>query len=139
MQTKDVILKKQFSKNHLRLTKNRLDILNILRTSAQPMTIQQIITKSAAKSHFTSIYRSVSYLAQAGILREVPRGFKTYYELGEKLRPHHHHITCEICHRSQSIESNKIESLVHELATFQKFKLTGHNFELTGICQDCQK
>lgn len=138
MQTKEATFIQQVGQNNLRLTKNRLDIFNILNSNAQPMTIQQIVSNSEAKSHFTSVYRSVDSLVKTGILREVSRGFKTYYELGEKLRPHHHHITCETCHKSQPIENDKIESLVHDLAESQGFKLTGHHFELAGICQSCQ-
>ena len=138
MQTKEAIFIKQVNQSNLRLTRNRLDIFNILNSNAQPMTIQQIAASGELKSHFTSVYRSVDSLVKAGILREVPRGFKTYYELGEKLHPHHHHITCEVCHRSQPIENEKIELLVHELAQSQGFNLTGHNFELTGVCESCR-
>ena len=139
MQKMDKLFTEQLSANNLRLTVNRMSILTVLSNSDRPMTIQEMIASDSIKSYFTSVYRSVDSMVKVGIIREVPRGFKIYYELGEKFRPHHHHLTCEVCHKSIPIDDHGIEEIMIGLAIDSGFKATHHQFEMFGICQDCQK
>ena len=123
----------------LRVTANRLAIFQVLAKADQPQSIQEIVQQTAVGSgHFTSIYRSVDVLTKAGILRHVPRGFKSLYELGETFRSHHHHLTCENCGQTIGLHSNRLESLMQELTIQAGFTPTNHHFELFGICPDCQ-
>lgn len=129
----------QLRNNNLRSTANRLSIFEIMSTKKQPMTIQAITRSNSMKSHFASVYRSINSMVAVGIVREIPHGFKTYYELGEKFQPHHHHLTCDNCHISISIDDARVESLVRDLAITSRFKLKNHQFEIFGLCQNCQR
>jgi Fur family ferric uptake transcriptional regulator len=123
----------------LRLTRNRRRIFEVLARADQPLTIQQIAKILAGEVHFTSVYRSVEMLSRARLLREVPRGFKNYYELGEMFRPHHHHATCEHCGRSMTIDDPRIEQLMRELTLRAGLRPTRHNFEMFGVCRECHR
>jgi Fur family ferric uptake transcriptional regulator len=122
----------------LRLTRNRQRIFEVLAQANEPMTIKQIAEILDGEVYFTSVYRSVEALMRARILREVPRGFKNYYELGEMFRPHHHHATCEHCGRSIAIDDERIEHLMRELTLRAGLTPTKHNFEMFGICKNCR-
>ena len=129
--------KEKLATHNLRLTGNRQEIFHILTTTDRPLLIQEIIAMSTGSAHFTSIYRSILSLQAAGIVREVPRGFKVYYELGEDFRPHHHHATCERCGKTTPIDDHSVERLLYDLTIKAGLAPTKHHFELFGICQQC--
>jgi Fur family ferric uptake transcriptional regulator len=131
--------KKELQNAGLRLTHNRQRIFEILALADRPLTISQIAVILKKEVHFTSVYRSVETLTQARLLREVPHGFKNYYELGEIFRPHHHHATCERCGRSTVVEDARIERLMRELTLHAGLMPTRHNFEMFGICRECRR
>ncbi|MDR1969921.1 MAG: transcriptional repressor [Candidatus Nomurabacteria bacterium] len=123
----------------LRLTHNRRRIFEILEHTDRPLTIQQIAKILSDEVHFTSVYRSVETLTQARLLREIPHGFKNFYELGEKFRPHHHHVTCEQCGQSVAVDDARVESLMRELTIRAGLMPTRHNFEMFGVCRQCRR
>ena len=131
--------REEVANSGLRLTRNRSAIFAVLAGSDRPMTVQQIVKALAGQAHFTSVYRSVETLTRAGLLREVPRGFKNYYELGEAFRPHHHHATCERCGRSAAIDDPRIERLMRKLTASAGLTPTRHQFELFGVCRKCRE
>ncbi|MCL2451783.1 transcriptional repressor [Candidatus Saccharibacteria bacterium] len=123
----------------LRLTRNRRRIFEVLEMVDRPLTVQQIAKTLVGEVHFTSVYRSIETLTQARLLREIPRGFKNYYELGEMFRPHHHHVTCGHCGRSLAIDDPRIEKLMRELTLRAGLMPTHHNFEMFGVCRKCRR
>lgn len=136
MQT-DTIFKEKLAAHNLRLTSNRKEIFRILIAADRPLLVQEIIAASAGSTHFTSIYRSIASLQIADIVREIPRGFKVYYELGEDFRPHHHHATCEKCGKTIPVNDAEVEQLLHDITIKAGLRPTKHHFELFGICRGC--
>ena len=122
----------------LRSTEVRKELFSILSTAKAPMSTQEL-TKKMTAGHFVSVYRSLNTLLKAGLIREVPYGFKNLYELGDAFKPHHHHATCEVCGKSKEIHDNRIESLMKELTREAGLKPTKHHFEMYGICQSCEQ
>ncbi len=135
----NTIFKEKLAAHNLRLTENRQEIFRILTAADRPLLIQEIIATSTGSTHFTSIYRSIASLQAASIVREVPRGFKVYYELGEDFRPHHHHATCEKCGKTIPIDDTEVEQLLHNLTIKAGLQPTKHHFELFGICEKCSR
>ena len=131
--------REELERSGLRLTQNRRRIFEILENANKPLTIKQIAETLSGEVHFTSVYRSVETLTQARILREIPHGFKNYYELSEIFRPHHHHVTCEHCDKSVAIDDPRIEKLMRELTLRAGLMPTRHNFEMFGICRRCRR
>lgn len=139
MQNSDI--KNEFSQRlkavSLKVTPARLEIFTILSQSNSPMTIQEIVA-SGSSAHFVSIYRSIDAMHKAGILKQIPRGFKNCFELSDEFKPHHHHVTCEICGKSKDIESKSVEEILRKLTEKAGLTPTKHHFELFGICRDCR-
>jgi Fe2+ or Zn2+ uptake regulation protein len=127
----------QMSKAGLRVTKARLSIFDILDASSRPMSIRELVTL-VPQAHFVSIYRSIESMYRGGIVKQVPRGFKNLFELGDQFRPHHHHAICEICGKSLEIHDNRLEKVLEDLYVHSGMKPTKHHFELFGVCADCQ-
>jgi len=139
MQEMEWRFRKEVTRAGLRLTQSRQRIFEVLESANKPLTIKQIAAALNGKVHFTSVYRSVETLTQAHILREVPHGFKNYYELGEIFRPHHHHVTCEHCGQSTAVNDVRVETLMRELTIKAGLMPTRHNFEMFGICRKCRR
>ncbi len=112
-------------------------IFELLKNSGEPLSMQQIISR-ITDHHFVSIYRSVDVLYKAGVVKQVSSGFKNLFELSDEFVPHHHHASCEICGRSLAIIDPELESLMDRLCRAAGLSPTTHQFELFGICSDCQ-
>jgi len=138
MQTTEQVFRAELKKRGMRVTTNRLVILDCFILFGRPLSVQEIYQASAGKCNLTSIYRSVDSLTRSGVLRIVPRGFKNLYELGEALWPHHHHVSCEYCGATVSIDDERIERLIDELTQAAGFQPTRHDFELFGLCEACR-
>lgn len=126
----------ELRRRSLRLTPARQAIFDVLYHAAQPQTVQAIADRVPG-AHFTTIYRSVNALNKAGLIKQIPVGFKNTFELSDLFQPHHHHIICERCHDTQSIKDSRIEQLVHALASQAGLQPTKHHFEAYGICRNC--
>ena len=122
----------------LSLTKTRAALFEVLSKSDNPLTIQEIV-KQIDSAHFVSVYRSIDALTKAGIVKQVSIGFKNKFELSDQFKPHHHHVTCENCGRSLSVDDERIEQLMGELTKQAGFAPTHHHFEAYGICRQCRQ
>ena len=126
-------------KSHkLRLTHVRRDIFSILLVANKPLSIQQMVGK-VDDAHFVSVYRSVEAMLQAGIIKQVPQGFKNKFELSDVFKPHHHHVTCELCGMTSEVNDRRIELLMKELTLEAGLKPTRHHFEMYGTCHRCAR
>jgi Fur family ferric uptake transcriptional regulator len=87
----------------------------------------------------SSVYRALRALAAAGVVHEVPRGFKTFYELGEEFCGHHHHVVCRVCGRTVAVSDERIEAMVTELTVGAGMVPVAHYIELYGVCRECRR
>lgn len=85
-----------------------------------------------------SIYRAVDLFEKLHIIHKVYQGFKYKIELGEPYIPHHHHIRCTHCDASIDIGGTNLERVIQDLAHAQKYMLTSHIIELSGLCPMCK-
>jgi Fe2+ or Zn2+ uptake regulation protein len=124
--------------NHSKATPDRLAIFAALlhaRQAQRPLDI----ASQLRDVNFTTVYRNLDLFVRLKIARQVPRGFKTYYELGDNFNPHHHHLTCEKCGRTVAFDSAELERLIAKISHQCKMLPTGHHIELYGICRHCRR
>lgn len=86
-----------------------------------------------------SVYRTLELFATLGIIEIIHIGWKKRYELAAPFKPHHHHLQCTRCGQLVDIKTPQLERLIHHIATQHGYQVTGHHFELSGICKTCQK
>lgn len=129
--------KQQLAEHQLRLTHVRKEIFQKLHEASRPLAIQDI-AKNIHNAHFVSVYRSVDSMQKAGILKQVPQGFKNLFELSDLFRPHHHHATCKVCGTTKEVHDERIESLMKTLTKEAGLEPTEHHFEMYGVCKSCQ-
>lgn len=124
-------------KHNIRVTKSRLDILELLHDN-DPMTADEIFEHLQSKgAKLSSIYRNLSTFVDENILTKIV-GIDNfaYYQFNDD--DHKHHITCSICKKTVAIENCPVHELTHEIEENTDFIITNHIFEFVGICPDCQ-
>ncbi|WP_301875901.1 Fur family transcriptional regulator [Limosilactobacillus oris] len=126
---------------HLRWTKQREMMLKIM--SADPEHYQDITviddTLRAAYpglSHDT-IYRNLKEFERLGLveLRQHRDQMQVKFRCDTA---HHHHFICEVCGRVQEIKMPPLE-MDYYARQLPGTQITGHTFELRGICAECRR
>ena len=131
-------------------SKLRLEILEILHSSAKPKSALEILSEATAKfkdtpqSRYsslnkTSIYRQLEILEKENIINEIDLSEgKKRYELKPK-NGHHHHLICIKCTKIEcySVHQDLLE-IETEINQKMGFKVEKHHLEFFGKCKNCQ-
>ena len=137
----DKTLKQVLRSLHLKVTDQRMMILQTLHEGRAHMTAQEVfeaVKENDASLGFATVYRFLRKLVEAGHVTEVRMGGQpARYEMTPAF--HHDHLTCTHCGRICEFENAEIENLQIRVAEYFGFELTGHVLELYGICTDCRK
>ncbi|MDP9212219.1 MAG: transcriptional repressor [bacterium] len=132
-------IKERLVDQGLALTGYRRAVLEGLRTSG-PLTAAEVRDAlSPHAPHRVTVYRTLESLERAGLVKTVRfrHEDEDRFELGEAVRPHHHHAICESCGTTQAIEGCRGSNLPLKLP--RRFKAIAHQLEVYGLCARCQR
>jgi Fur family transcriptional regulator, ferric uptake regulator len=124
----------------LRPTRQRLTVLEALRGRAGSVTAQDLhaeLRGSGEPVGLTTVYRTLSSLADAGFLDTFTRDSEQAFRLCSDA--HHHHLVCEVCNRVEEIAAEEVERWVSQVADTRGFTVTGHRADIFGVCAACQR
>ncbi len=137
---KDISSKKLIRDLGLKVTQQRLQILEAVRNGPMHFTAQEIyeiIVSDFPGIGFATVYRFLKKMSSQGYVTEVRMGgMPARYEWASK--QHHDHITCIRCGVVVEFENDNIEKLQEKVAHNLGFTLTNHILELFGTCPKCQ-
>ena len=125
--------------NNLKHTKQREVILGAFLDAQRHVTgedLYQIVRQTHSNIGYTTVYRTMKLLVEAGIATE--RHFDdgiTRYEIEQE---HHDHLVCIKCGKIVEFESDLIEQTQSEIAKSHDFEVLRHRHELYGHCSDCR-
>jgi Fur family ferric uptake transcriptional regulator len=126
----------------LRKTGQRELIMSIFLGTEDHLTIEdlhRLVQKKDPAIGYTTVYRTLRLLTEAGLAREVRFGDnKTYFEHHYN-HEHHDHMICTGCGRVIEFFSAAIESLQEEMARRYQFIPTHHSLRIWGVCSECQE
>jgi Fe2+ or Zn2+ uptake regulation protein len=127
-----------------RYTPVRRALVTTLADAGRPLSIPEILAANESLPQ-SSAYRNVTALIEAGVVRRVT-GVDDHgrFELAEELAGHHHHLACSVCGKVEDVApSPRLERAMDEAARVvaeeQGYKVTGHQFDLVGICPACRE
>ena len=109
-----------------------------------PRTAAEIHTAIDDVVPLSSLYRSLALLTDAGIL-SAHHGSdgRTRFELAEWFTGHHHHLVCVSCGAVIDVtptreQEEAMTQLVEQMAAGADFTVSGHRFEIEGVCSACR-
>jgi len=137
----DVEVGARLKRTGQRYTSKRRALVDILRSSSQPIAIPDILRgRRLAQS---SVYRNLTVLERAHVARRVVTGEDfARFELAEDLTEHHHHLVCSSCGTVEDVTiSSRLEQSMERaldgVAAETGFTTVSHRFDLIGTCRNC--
>lgn len=139
-QEQEIPTKKIIREIGLKVTKQRMVILDTVRSGPTHFTAQEIyenVSQKNADIGFATVYRFLKKLSEQKYVSEFRiGGMPARYEWASK--NHHDHLTCNKCGLIVEFENHEIERLQEEIAAKHGFTLTNHVLELYGTCPNCR-
>jgi Fur family ferric uptake transcriptional regulator len=83
-----------------------------------------------------TVYRTLSKLVDAGLLRRIELGDRTVYD-HDYGYPAHDHLVCEQCGSMTEFQSEELEALLDRVAGDNQFRPSGHTLVIRGVCGAC--
>ena len=84
-----------------------------------------------------TVYRTLSELVDAGLLRAMVLGGRTVYE-HDYGYPQHDHLHCTECNKLIEFHSDEVAKIRDAVAREHQFRVTGHRLIISGVCSACR-
>lgn len=137
-QEKSINIRQILKDSDLKITKNRLAVLELLISDSKPLSVEDIF-KKIKKIDQVTIYRILNQFVLKDIVYQTDfRSGKAYFEFQDH---HHHHIVCKGCGDLEEVEICLPESFIKKIQKNSvKFKkVSDHALEFFGTCGKCSK
>lgn len=133
-------LTRSLHESGLRLTPQRLLILETLQSTDEHISAEEICTRvrqSYPYVNISTVYRTLDTLRELGLVTSADLGGGSVrYHWADKGR--HHHLVCQRCGKMLDLDEELTKEL--ELAIEQRYAFRANLTHLTifGICQNCR-
>lgn len=124
-----------------RVTKGRVRLLDTLARSGTPLSVQELRAKLKDAQDQATLYRTLTDLAAAGIVRRVDLNTGTAHFEYTPGREHHHHVVCTRCGTIEDIDNCALDALEKQLMKRSKSfaRISSHSLEFFGQCVRCAR
>jgi Fur family ferric uptake transcriptional regulator len=85
-----------------------------------------------------TVYRTLSKLVDAGLLRKLELGPRMCYE-HDYGYPQHEHLQCSECGKMIEFQSPALEAALREVCRQNQFNASGHTLIIRGKCAECNR
>lgn len=85
-----------------------------------------------------TVYRTLTKLVDAGLLRGMETGAKMLYE-HDYGYPQHEHLVCGKCGGIIEFQHPAIEAAIREICAEHHFQFDGHSLLIRGVCANCNR
>lgn len=123
------------------LTRQRRLVLEILRQSPHHPDAGMIYLEAKQRGErisLATVYRSLSYLKEAGLVAENSFG-EGHGHFEPAQGAHHFHFTCIDCGAVIELEAGEINRLARALGEARGLQVDDIHIHLRGRCPDCQQ
>ena len=142
MREEKEIFHSHLKRTRLKRTDQRDLILDVFLDTEGHVSVEdlyELVKKKDTTVGFTTVYRTMKLMAEAGLAHEVRFiDGRARYE-HEYNHQHHDHLICTVCNAIIEFYSPEIEKLQDEIARQYKFKIRDHSHRIFGICASCQQ
>ena len=122
------------------LTPQREVVLRVIQESDNHLTANEIFEvarRLRPSISFATVYNSLRYLKDAGLIHEISfgNGASRY----DRETDRHDHAICTKCGRLEDFDLTATSELMRAAARKSKFKPKSIHLTLRGLCPDCNK
>lgn len=125
-----------------RKSKNTDDIISVFTQATMPLAADAVyekLKKKNSKIALSTVYRNIEKLMNLKIIQTIiSDGEKALYELIRNENTHRHYLVCTNCKKITSIKFCPFESVEQNITQETGFEITGHKFEIYGLCPNCK-
>ncbi|MCH7492044.1 transcriptional repressor [Patescibacteria group bacterium] len=121
-----------------RLTNQRTVILDYVRQQDGHLSAENVykaVKKILPQISFATVYRNLNFLRDSGRIREMVVDKISRFE--DRVDAHAH-LVCESCQEIFEIDDDALFLKARRLAKVSGFAVHYENFEIRGLCRDCQ-
>src|SRR5215216_6827485 len=121
------------------LTRQREAVLRVIRGNENHLTAGEIFEaarRELPSISFATVYNSLKYLKEAGLVREIHFGKGSSRYDSETAR--HDHAVCSRCGKLVDFDLAETPQLIRAAARRSRFKPESIHLTLVGLCPDCQ-
>ena len=105
---------------------------------AEELLIRLQGNSEGAKVSRPTVYRTLSALVEAGLLRKMTLKGRAVYE-HDYGYPQHDHLHCQKCDKLIEFHSDELNAIRDAVGKQHQFRVLGHRLIITGICQECSR
>ncbi len=124
-----------------RFTEQQRDMVSAIFARHNHFDAEQLIDEMKRNGLSVSratVYRTLSKLVDAGLLRRLEVGARTFYE-HDYGYPQHEHLYCEKCGKMIEFQAPAIDAALREVCRQHHFQSSGHTLLIRGTCADCTR
>ena len=85
-----------------------------------------------------TVYRTLSELVDAGLLRKMVLNDRSVYE-HDYGYPQHDHLHCQKCDKLIEFSSDEVKEIREAVARKHHFRVLGHRLIISGLCAECSR
>lgn len=124
-----------------RFTEQQRDLVRYIFGQHEHFDAEQLIEdmkKAGFQVSRATIYRTLTKLVDAGLLRRLDVGPRMYYE-HDYGYPQHEHLQCGKCGKMIEFQCPDLESAIQAVCREHHFLASGHTFVIRGTCAECNR
>ena len=122
-----------------RMTQPRRIVTGQVLQQSRPFTAEQMVAEvhaAAPEVGRATVYRTLSKLVDAGLLRRIELGSRTVFD-HDYGYPFHDHLVCEQCGAMIEFQSDKLNEVLQAVAGEHRFRAGGRTLVIRGVCAGC--
>lgn len=85
-----------------------------------------------------TVYRTLTELVDAGLLRKMTLNGRAVYE-HDYGYPQHDHLHCVKCGKLIEFSSEAVKQIRDAVSREHQFRVTGHRLIISGVCRECSR
>jgi Fur family ferric uptake transcriptional regulator len=124
-----------------RYTEQQRDMVNYIFAQHNHFDAEQLIEDMKRAGFHVSratVYRTLSKLVDAGLLRQLELGPRMFYE-HDYGYPQHEHMYCEKCGKVIEFQNPVLDAIIRNVCQQQNFQTSSHTFIIRGVCSECNR
>lgn len=127
-----------FRRNGFRATPQRIAIAQFVLNSKDHPTAEQVfdfVKRTYPSISISTVYNTLNSMRDVNMVQELAFGNIHRYDPNTSI---HVNLVCQNCGDIIDIENKTIEKEVEKISKRRRVSITGHRFDIYGICQKCE-